>query len=163
MVCISAVFFYSLATLPQIAAATSRGEYSPQFPSRSQWYSRTNKAIDAFAEIHKEPVSHVNHQALSQFTLTAYNLDVDSTGKRPGSRGFGITASGTHAQAGRTVAVDPKVIPIGTLLYLPGLGWRVAEDSGGAVKGRHIDILFKTRQEALSFGVKKHATIFIYY
>lgn len=107
-------------------------------------------------------MAHVHHTVLDDFILTAYSLDVRSTGKKPGTPGYGITASGTKARVGRTVAVDPTVIPIGSLLYLPNIGWRIAEDSGGAVKGRHVDVLMDTERRAISFGVKRHTKVYLY-
>jgi 3D (Asp-Asp-Asp) domain-containing protein len=92
----------------------------------------------------------------ADFTLTAYALDESCTGKSPGMPGFGITSSGVKATVGRTVAVDPRVIPYGTLLYIDGLGWRVAEDTGGAIRGRHIDVLVSSRQTAIQFGIRRH-------
>jgi len=92
----------------------------------------------------------------ADFTLTAYALDASCTGKSPGMPGFGITSSGVKATVGRTVAVDPRVIPYGTLLYIDGLGWRVAEDTGGAIRGRHIDVLVSSRQTAIQFGIRRH-------
>ena len=68
--------------------------------------------------------------------------------------GNGITATGTKVTAGRTIAVDPSVIPYGTRVYIEGFGWRVAEDCGGAVDGKHIDIAAPTHQEALSIGTR---------
>ena len=62
------------------------------------------------------------------------------------------TATGTIATAGRTIAVDPNVIPYGTSVEIDGIGVRVAEDCGGAIKGNRIDLLFDTHQEALNFG-----------
>lgn len=64
--------------------------------------------------------------------------------------GSGVTASGAPTQVGTTIAVDRSVIPLGTTVYIEGVGYRVAQDTGGAVKGRHIDILVKGHQEALS-------------
>lgn len=66
--------------------------------------------------------------------------------------GEGITATGSRVLAGRTVAVDPSVIPYGTEMYIEGYGWRVAEDCGGAVNGNHIDIAVETHAKALSMG-----------
>lgn len=61
------------------------------------------------------------------------------------------TATGTIPKRG-TIAVDPRVIPLGTRIYVPGYGYGVAEDTGGAVNGRIIDLFFETRQEAINWG-----------
>lgn len=53
--------------------------------------------------------------------------------------GSGTTATGTTVRKG-TVAVDPRVIPLGTRMYIPGYGYGVAEDTGGAISGRIIDL-----------------------
>lgn len=70
--------------------------------------------------------------------------------------GDGITYTGTKATVGRTVAVDPAVIPLGSWLYIEGFGWRRAEDTGSAVRGNIIDIYVgegeKARQAALRAG-----------
>ncbi|MEG6586522.1 3D domain-containing protein [Dendrosporobacter sp. 1207_IL3150] len=50
------------------------------------------------------------------------------------------------------VAVDPSVIPLGTRLYIPGYGYAIADDIGGAIKGNRIDLAFESRSEALKFG-----------
>jgi 3D (Asp-Asp-Asp) domain-containing protein len=118
-------------------------------------------AVAAFSTIRDHDIDATPHQTLDNFTLTAYVLDERSTGKKPGSRGFGITASGTRAQVQRTVAVDPQVIPIGSYVYIEGIGWRVAEDTGGAVKGRHIDVLVPSEQVAIQFGVKRHVRVYV--
>jgi 3D (Asp-Asp-Asp) domain-containing protein len=65
----------------------------------------------------------------------------------------GWTASGTRATAGRTLAADPGVFPIGTCLAFPD-GPRVVEDTGSAIVGPRIDIYFGTHHEALVFGRK---------
>ena len=64
--------------------------------------------------------------------------------------GSGVTASGVSTQVGTTVAVDRSVIPLGTTVYIEGVGFRVAQDTGGWVEGKHVDILVKTHNEALS-------------
>ena len=65
------------------------------------------------------------------------------------------TASGTVATVGRTVAVDPNYIPYGTQIEIDGVGVRIAEDRGGAIKGQNrIDLLVETHEEALKFGIQ---------
>ena len=70
--------------------------------------------------------------------------------------GDGITYTGTKATVGRTVAVDPLFIPLGSWLYIEGFGWRRAEDTGSAVQGNIIDIYVGegagARKEALRLG-----------
>lgn len=64
----------------------------------------------------------------------------------------GITASGTTAQAGRTIAVDPSLIPLGSSVVINGHIY-VAEDTGGAIKGNRIDVFVSSHSEALANGV----------
>lgn len=95
------------------------------------------------------------------FNLTAYTSGPESTGKAPGQPGFGVTATGTQATEGRTIAVDPRVIPYGTKVYIEGVGIRVAEDTGGAIKTNRIDVYMEDLQQALEFGVKKNVRVYI--
>ena len=87
-------------------------------------------------------------------TLTAYCPCKRCCGKTDG-----ITASGTKATAGRTVAVDNSIIPYGTEIIIDGHSY-IAEDCGAAVKGYTIDIFFDTHEEALSFG-KQTKTVYV--
>jgi 3D (Asp-Asp-Asp) domain-containing protein len=66
-------------------------------------------------------------------------LQVWATWYTAASAGGGQTATGTTVRKG-TVAVDPRVIPLGTQMYIPGYGYGVAEDTGGAVIGNIIDL-----------------------
>lgn len=64
------------------------------------------------------------------------------------------TSTGVKAKEGRTIAVDPSVIPYGTSVHIKGIGDFIAEDCGGDVKGKHIDIYLESHQETVEFGVK---------
>ncbi len=78
---------------------------------------------------------------------TAYNLK-------------GVTASGVMSGFGK-VAVDPKVIPLGTKLRIestdswPSYGYAVAADTGSAIKGNRIDLFYSSRAKCLEFGRRK--------
>lgn len=98
-----------------------------------------------------EPVAVVEPETtnLGEFKLTAYC----TCSKCCGHWADGITYTGTQATAGRTIAVDPDVIPLGSTVIINGAEY-VAEDIGGAIKGNRIDVLFNTHQEALEFGVQ---------
>lgn len=81
-----------------------------------------------------------------EVTATAYCPCVKCCGKTDG-----ITATGTKATAGRTVAVDPDVIPYGSEIVIDGHTY-IAEDCGGAINGNDIDIFFDTHEQARQFG-----------
>lgn len=63
----------------------------------------------------------------------------------------GYTALGIRAGHG-IVAVDPRVIPLGTRLYIPGYGPAIAGDTGGAIRGNRIDLGFESNSDARRFG-----------
>ena len=64
-----------------------------------------------------------------------------------------ITATGTRATEGRTIAADPRVIPYGTHVLIDGHEY-IVEDCGGAINGNRIDIYFESHADALQFGVQ---------
>lgn len=96
-------------------------------------------------------------QTVSTTTATKKYLGVfDATAYCPcsiccGQWADGITASGKKAKANHTVAVDKSLIPLGSKLLVDGKVY-YAEDTGGAIKGKRIDIYYNTHQEALSSG-----------
>lgn len=66
---------------------------------------------------------------------------------------IGQTASGKIARPG-TVAIDPKLFPMGTKFYIPGYGWGIGRDTGGTIKGRHLDLFFWQHRSGENWGVK---------
>jgi 3D (Asp-Asp-Asp) domain-containing protein len=62
-----------------------------------------------------------------------------------------ITATGMRAQRG-VIAVDPQLIPLGTRVYVEGYGHAIAADTGGAIRGRRIDVCMNTPVEAYQWG-----------
>jgi len=89
-----------------------------------------------------EPVARGSSRTL-RMLATAYTLECGN--------GDGYTATMTRPRIG-IVAVDPRVIPYGYLVYIEGYGYFRAEDTGGDIKGDRIDIYMPSREEALSFG-----------
>ena len=83
-------------------------------------------------------------------TATAYYPGPESCGVNA----KGITKSGARATYG-VVAVDPRVIPLGTRLYVEGYGFATALDTGSAIKGYKIDLCFDTYREAIMYGKRK--------
>lgn len=111
-------------------------------------------------EVVKEPVKEIVHKGTKEveglngrkvkkvivMQATAYDPSAGSK-----------TAMGTRARVG-AVAVDPRVIPLGSKLYIesmdgfPTYGFATAEDTGGAIKGNRIDLFYSTNAQALKFG-----------
>ena len=89
---------------------------------------------------------------------TAYTADYSCTGKGPGDPALGITSTGVRAKRNAngysTIAVDPRVIPLGTKVYVDGYGYAIAEDIGGAIKGNHIDLYFSSSSEMWNWGAR---------
>ena len=92
---------------------------------------------------------------LGTFTLTAYDPCLQCCGKTDG-----ITATGTKGMAGRTIAVDPDVIPYGSLVVIGGYVF-VAEDTGEAIRGNHIDMFMDAHETAKQFGVREAQVLLI--
>lgn len=86
---------------------------------------------------------------LGKFTITHYCPCEQCCGVGGGK----VTASGTTPKAGRTVGVNPSIIPYGTKLRIGGKDGYVAEDTGGGIGTYHIDIFCNSHQEALNKGV----------
>ncbi len=88
-------------------------------------------------------------------------LTVEATAYSSQDPGVGtITATGATLRHG-IIAVDPRVIPLGTKIYVPGYGYGIAADTGGAIKGNRIDLAYENRSDALQFG-RRMKTIKIY-
>lgn len=90
---------------------------------------------------------------LGEYTLTAYCPCTRCCGKSDG-----ITATGTLAAEGRTIAVDPRVIPYGSrvlLIWPDGTQHTyIAEDCGSGINGSRIDVFFSDHETARVFGVQ---------
>lgn len=84
---------------------------------------------------------------------------VTSTAYTPYCNGCsGISATGINLRSNpnlKLIAVDPKVIPLGSKVWVEGYGYAIAGDTGGSIKGNKIDILFQTKSQAYSWGRKK--------
>ncbi|KYH34150.1 cell wall-binding protein YocH precursor [Clostridium tepidiprofundi DSM 19306] len=88
---------------------------------------------------------------------TAYTVDENNDGK-PDAPYYGRTFTDTIARRNvngySTVAVDPRVIPLGTKLYVEGYGLAIAEDTGSAIKGNKIDVYVNSYYETIKWGIK---------
>lgn len=94
-----------------------------------------------------EPV--IERIALGEFKVTAYCTCSNCCGEWSD----GLTFTETVATESRTIAVDPDVIPLGSIVEINGVEY-VAEDIGGAIKDKRIDIFFSNHEDALNWGVQ---------
>ena len=102
----------------------------------------------------------VRYSKVMDMKATAYTASFKDTGKVPGHPQFGITATGIKAKKG-IIAVDPRVIPLYTRVYveimgkIPDYGYAVAADVGGAIKGNKIDLYYDSQDYVDWFGVQR--------
>jgi len=107
----------------------------------------------------------VRYSRVLYMTATSYTASYQDTGKSPGDYGFGITATGVRVREG-IVAVDPRVIPLGSRLYIEGVGnspsygYAVAADTGGAIKGNIIDVYYGSTSESIQWG-RRYVKVYV--
>lgn len=105
-----------------------------------------------------------NAVKIENVTMTHYCICRKCCGKSPDDPGYGITASGRKATPYVSVAVDPDVIPLGSDILVDygdgDIKYYRADDTGGAVKGDHIDLCVGSHQEALQLGIRT-ATVWV--
>ncbi|MBR3280965.1 MAG: 3D domain-containing protein [Clostridia bacterium] len=105
-----------------------------------------------------------NYVKQMKVNATAYCLCKKCCGKSPSSPGYGRTASGLVIVPGtgaKVIAVDPKVIPLGTKVYVDGYGYAVAADTGGAIKQNKIDVYMDSHSDALKWGRKNNINLYV--
>lgn len=108
------------------------------------------KPVDQVMEVGAGPADGKLGRAI-RMEATAYVPGYDGVGWR--------TATGARAGKG-IIAVDPRVIKLGTKLYVPGYGYGVAADTGGAIKGNRIDLCYDTIGPALQWG-RRGVTVYV--
>lgn len=125
----------------------------------------SERALGALARSH-ESILEATEKAPSigtnswghRFTVTMYVPRSEAYGKF----NDGLTATMKRADPGaRIVAVDPKLIPYGSSVWIERLGWFTAEDCGSAIKGYRLDVLTATEREAFEYGKQDRFVIVI--
>lgn len=94
---------------------------------------------------------------------TGYTAGLESTGKQPGHPEYGITYSGVMVKRDlySTIAADLNVFPIGTILFIPGYGYGVVADKGGAINGNKLDLYYETVKDVYEKWGKKNLDVYI--
>ncbi|WP_285768230.1 3D domain-containing protein [Peribacillus sp. SI8-4] len=106
-----------------------------------------------------ELLKYPKHEVLA----TGYTAGYESTGKNPESPSYGITYSGVKVKRDvfSTIAADLAVFPLGTILWIPGYGYGVVADKGGAIKGNHLDLYYETVQDVYDNWGKKTLEVYV--
>ncbi|WP_462411127.1 3D domain-containing protein [Neobacillus sp. Marseille-QA0830] len=96
-------------------------------------------------------------------TATGYTAGVESTGKQQGHPEYGITYSGVKVKRDlfSTIAADLSVFPIGTILFIPGYGYGVVADKGGAIKGNRLDLYYETVEDVYQQWGKRTVDVYV--
>lgn len=143
-----------MATLPVGAQVTLLGETADGY-TMVQYNGMVGYVLDSCV-VDRVDITRLGQEPVL-FTITAYcscriccgNYSPEVTGRE--SR----TATGTIPVEGRTIAVDPAVIPYGTTVHIDGMGDFIAEDCGGMVRENHIDVYFSDHSAAVQFGIQR--------
>ena len=99
----------------------------------------------------KKPVVITKIQQVEKETEWYYFKATGYSANDPAQGTNSTTATGKDIRIGM-IAVDPKVIPLGTSVEIRDMGIFVAEDTGGKIKGNRIDIYFEYKEDAKKFG-----------
>lgn len=145
IICLVCMILGALIAIPFLPAK----EVTVYLP-RAYYYPLESEQAESKTETVAElPTTYQRAEDLGEFKLTAYCHCAKCNGPWVGEP----TASGAEMTVGRTIAVDPEVIPLGSTVYINGFAY-VAEDTGNAIKGKRIDVLLPSHDEALDFGVQ---------
>ena len=138
------------------AAAKAKEEATPKVASTTTSSSKTETKSS------KQSSSNNSSKKSSEPKSVGKVLRMEATGYGPDCAGCsGYTATGMDVRSGtqKVVAVDPSVIPLGTRVWVEGYGEAIAADTGGAIKGNKIDLLFKSEAYARNHWGRRTVTV----
>ncbi|WP_307331718.1 3D domain-containing protein [Evansella vedderi] len=129
---------------------------------------KENQEVMSYEIFEDEPVTLEESRDWTKYpsvevVATGYTAGIESTGKTEGHPQYGITYSGVKVKRDlySTVAADPDVFPIGTILFIPGYGFGVVADTGSAIKGNKIDLYYETVDDVYEQWGKKSVEVYI--
>lgn len=124
----------------------------------------SSEQIEGPKTLEKYKEEYIEEQYPSaKLMATGYTAGVESTGKTPDHPEYGITFSGINVKRDlySTIAADLDVYPIGTVMFIPGYGYGVVADKGGAINGNKIDLYYETVEDVYSKWGKKTVEVYI--
>ena len=116
---------------------------------------KQEEAAKREAEISRSKAQRNSKISLGEFKITFYSDD-----EKDQENWVGQTSTGAIPTVDRTIAVDPSIIPYGSIVEIEGLGVYIAEDCGGAIKNNKIDVFVSSYKEACKLGVQ-HKDVWI--
>ena len=134
--------------------------------ARSVWTFNNEREVELQKELDllykelEEYNLYANMTYICDFKLTGYCACKKCCGKSPSNPNYGRTAMGTMATEGRTIAMD-KRFAFGTKVYIEGLGIRIVEDRGGAIKGSRIDVYSSTHSGCYAPEFNRTAKVYV--
>lgn len=130
----------------QVVSAAEEKEYGHIVPTVYELEDQAASGTD----------SSVDYDNVAMFKVTHYCGCAKCCGKwSQGSESETIGAYGVTLTPYHSIAVDPKLIPLGTVLHDKSGNWYVAEDTGSAIKGNRVDLFVGNHEQALSMGVSE--------
>jgi 3D (Asp-Asp-Asp) domain-containing protein len=143
-------------------------EISKELVNNSVISNPVNKVVETGTVLtyHTARGDVIRYKKVLNMRATAYTATYADTGKGPGDSGFGITYTGVRVRKG-IIAVDPRVIPLGSRVYVEVMGkvtdygYAVAADTGSAIKGDLIDLYFDSQATVNSWGCKRVRVYFV--
>lgn len=150
-------FMAIIVTFQSVSGVDAKLMFKRMLPidSTSQTVSGTPLALEDAFDWSKYPKKTV--------IATGYTAGFESTGKHQGHPEYGITYSGVKVKRDlfSTVAADLSVFPIGTILFIPGYGYGVVADKGGAIKGNKVDLYYETVEDVYNEWGKKEIDVYV--
>ena len=138
------------------AASQDGASFFAQLPEGSVLSNDVDAVEETLPEAPKGMVYRYERSVLAK--VTGYTPGIESCGKFAD----GITSTGSNAWSPIGVAADPILLPYGTLVFIPGVGYREVDDTGSAMreawrnnKETHIDLRFQDLLEAKNWGVRQ--------
>jgi 3D (Asp-Asp-Asp) domain-containing protein len=141
------LIFWTLVIFAIVFFANSCNESKVEEETKKEQAEEREELLNSKTNVNLIP-EKIKNKKVETFLITAYCPCYEC------SEGYGNkTATGTIATEGRTIAVDPKVIPYGTKVIINGNTY-IAEDCGGLIKGNRIDVYFDSHDKVDNFGVQ---------
>lgn len=157
-----AILVYSLAVAGTVLREEPKHDIQPYHTYQELEFEKTEYRSYLIEQIINEPTSmdidvkiNRSKKETITFNVTAYCSCSKCCGVKSDPKYIGLTASGNYAKEGITIAADTDILPMGTRVYIEGIGERVVQDTGSAINGYDIDLYFNSHEEAKIFGVKQ--------